>query len=103
MRGIDFQDSLYRSQPVEKVQARVQQQNIDEQHLNQLKKGAEDEIKDKTTQQTEQGDEPRITDREKRDREFRQRERRRKKKEADAENDNPQSPRDSTSFIDLQA
>lgn len=98
---MDLQDSLYRQQPVEKVQARADKQATEEQFLNQLKKGVEDEIKDKTAQEAQQGAEPRVTDREKRDREFREKKRRAREKKEAAEKRHP--PRDGESLIDIQA
>ncbi|OGJ98625.1 MAG: hypothetical protein A2487_05615 [Candidatus Raymondbacteria bacterium RifOxyC12_full_50_8] len=86
MRQIDFQDSVYRTQPTEKIQARQNQQPVEGVYLNQMKKGVEDETKQNTVVETEDM-RGKITEREKREQERRERQRRRREREAASRDD----------------
>lgn len=54
MRAIEFQDSLYRSQPAEKVISRDQNKTMDDVQLAALKKMQQDAVKQTVVNQAEE-------------------------------------------------
>jgi hypothetical protein len=103
MRVIDFQDSLYRQQPTEKVQSRLINQPHDDAYLAQLKKAQEDAIRTQIAEETKEAREKRI------EREKHEKESSKKKEKRDQPDEQPladpkkRRPPRGGSLIDIDA